>query len=168
MLPKAVDNVNTAKEIEVLLEAVEEQRLHVREAQRVLALAEEEHRRLVQENDGLLAAAKHREDTHTRLLKQHHYAGVIDAETQDTLLVLEGRRQTLQRCVMSLQHEVSETNKEFHQKGGTSQQQQREEGRGAPQQERATPLQHLRGQQPHHHKGHTPTPTVKAAHEKKS
>lgn len=95
LLPRARDNIALSNKREVLLEELAEHRMNVQNLQHLARVANEEHERLLSVNDSLLAMVKRKDDLHAQTTQQFYIAGTMDAEANETLMRLEGRRRTL-------------------------------------------------------------------------
>jgi hypothetical protein len=106
MMPLALDNIHVSNRREVLLEELAAHRVKVQHLHHLAQLAEDEHERLLTMNDSLLSIAKKKDDVHAQTRQQFYIAGSMDAEANETLLKLEGRRRTLAGFATSLQNDV--------------------------------------------------------------
>lgn len=95
MMPRALANIHLSNQREVLMEELASHRLRVQQLHHFVRIAEDEHERLLCANDSLLAIVKRKDDLHGQTTKQFHIAGAMDAEANEALLKLEGRRRTL-------------------------------------------------------------------------
>jgi hypothetical protein len=106
LLPRARDNIALSNRREVLMEELAEHRINVQNLQHLSNVANEEHERLLTVNDSLLAMVRRKDDLHAQTTQQFYIAGTMDAEANETLMKLEGRRRTLQGFASAMKRDV--------------------------------------------------------------
>ncbi|CUG90104.1 Hypothetical protein, putative [Bodo saltans] len=106
LLPRARDNIALSNKREVLMEELAEHRINVQSLQHLANVANEEHERLLTVNDSLLAMVKRKDDLHAQTTQQFYIAGTMDAEANETLMKLEGRRRTLLGFASAMKRDV--------------------------------------------------------------